>query len=220
MIKQKKERTLEPLTNKLYNKLVEQIANDLIKQSAERKQEKNKIKIIINECEDPPKPKEKKIKPIIYTNRSPKRVKFDAPLSPSQKTLPNNHSIVTFKLEEKENVITEQPIILRTTSKILIGEPITETFQSEEINLIEQQRDILKSKPKKNFKSKIVNKLNENDINKVNENKRNRFLSKILVIQTITNNRIVLPHKIRNQNKLYGKNSRYCRLCKKNTEVI
>ncbi len=99
-------------------------------------------------------------------------------------------------MDEKENVITEHLIILRTTSKILIGDPITETFQSEEINLIEKQRDFLKSKPKKNFKSKTLNKLNENNINKV---KRNRFLNKIQVIQTITNNRIVLP--------LNGKNS-------------
>ncbi len=100
--------------------------------------------------------------------------------------------MLAFKLDEKENVITEQPITSRTTSEILIGDPITETFQSEEINLIEQQRDFLKSKPKKNFKSKTLNKLNENNINKV---KRNKFLNKIQVIQTITNNRIVLPHK-------------------------
>ena len=130
--------------------------------------------------------------------------------------------------DKNDEIYSSKPVILRTTSKILIGEPITQTFQSEEINLIEQQRDILKSRPKKLCKSLIkINEINlKNNTNKIenskieSKHKKSKLLSEIKYIETLSNNRIVLPHKKRAYSKLYGKDSRYCRFCENTHNVI
>jgi ribosomal protein S14 len=211
-----------------YNKFVDDIVKDLIKQNKERKSKLNKKSIIINEKKS--RTSDKTLKSIISGKKTPKKakVKFDSIPKPNYSKNDSNSGINIKMDDSNDEIYSSKTVILRTKSKILIGEPITETFQSEEINLIEQQRDILKSRPRKLCNSLIKNKeINLiNNTNKIenlkneSKNKKSKSLSEIKYMETLSNDRIILPHKKRVYIKLYGKDSRYCRFCKNTHNVI
>jgi small subunit ribosomal protein S29e len=122
--------------------------------------------------------------------------------------------------------------VLKSKKKTIPSETLTQTIESEEVHFEEPKKDILKSKVKKpitasggneegrkNYFEEPKGDLSSN-YRRGKYDKYSSTYNQVQSIKILSDGSLQLPHHYRTHPRLYGKDARYCRVCRNTHGLI